>query len=78
MPSRNVPPTRTVCTVVLLIRPGHDWPVMLAANRDERLDRAWDPPAEHWPEHPDVIAGRDATAGGTWMGVNRLGLSPRC
>ena len=63
-----------MCTVVLLIRFGHDWPVMLAANRDERLDRAWDLPAEHWPEHPGVIAGRDATAGGTWMGVNRSGL----
>ena len=63
-----------MCTVVLLIRPGHDWPVMLAANRDERLDRAWDAPAEHWGGHPGVIAGRDRTAGGTWMGINRHGV----
>jgi len=48
--------------------------VMLAANRDERLDRAWDQPDEWWPEHPGVIAGRDRTAGGTWMGVNRAGV----
>lgn len=47
---------------------------MLAANRDERLDRAWDLPADWWPDRPGVIAGRDRSAGGTWMGVNRHGL----
>lgn len=63
-----------MCTVVLLLRAGHAWPVMLAANRDERLDRAWDPPASWWRERPGVVAGRDRTAGGTWMGANRHGL----
>lgn len=63
-----------MCTVVLLIRPGHDWPLLLAANRDEMLERAWDPPSAHWPEQGDVIAGRDRTGGGTWMGVNRAGV----
>jgi len=63
-----------VCTVVLLIRPGHPWPLVLAANRDERLDRAWDPPAAYWAELPGVVAGRDRTGGGTWMGVNRHGV----
>jgi hypothetical protein len=60
-----------VCTVVLLIRPGHTWPVVIAANRDELLSRAWDPPAMHWAELPGVTAGRDRSGGGTWMGVNR-------
>ena len=63
-----------MCTVVLLIRPGHAWPLVLAANRDEMLNRAWDPPAAHWPDQPDVIAGRDRSGGGTWMGVNRAGV----
>jgi hypothetical protein len=63
-----------VCTVVLLIRPGHDWPLILAANRDERLDRTWDPPDAHWPAAPGVIAGRDRSGGGTWMGLNRHGV----
>jgi len=63
-----------MCTVVVLVRPGHCWPLMLAANRDERLDRAWDPPAEYWPEYPGVIAGRDRSGGGTWMGMNRHGV----
>lgn len=63
-----------MCTVVLAIRPGHDVPVLLAANRDERVDRAWDAPAEFWPDRPGVVAGRDRTAGGTWMGMNRHGV----
>jgi len=64
-----------MCTVVVLFRPGHAWPVVLVANRDERVDRAWDPPAAWWPEHPGVIAGRDRTAGGTWMGINAHGVA---
>jgi hypothetical protein len=64
-----------MCTVVLSIRPDHAWPVVLAANRDESIDRAWDPPASWWADRQDVIAGRDRTAGGTWMGVNRHGMT---
>ncbi len=63
-----------MCTVVVLIRPGHAWPLVLAANRDEMLDRAWDPPASHWPDRPRVIAGRDRSGGGTWLGVNGAGV----
>lgn len=58
-----------MCTVILLRRPGHPWPLILAANRDERLDRAWDPPAEHWPEYPGVVGGRDRSGGGSWMAM---------
>jgi hypothetical protein len=63
-----------VCTVVVSVRPGHAWPIVLVANRDERLERPWDPPAAWWPEQPDVIGGRDRLAGGTWMAVNRFGV----
>jgi uncharacterized protein with NRDE domain len=65
---------RCVCTVVVSVRPGHSCPVALVANRDERLARPWDPPAAWWPDQPDVVAGRDRLAGGTWMGVNRHGV----
>ncbi len=44
---------------------------MLAANRDEMLARAWDPPGAYWSEQPDVVAGRDRSGGGTWMGMNQ-------
>jgi uncharacterized protein with NRDE domain len=64
-----------MCTVVVLIRPRHAWPVILVANRDERVDRAWDPPSAWWREYPDIIAGRDRTAGGTWMGINAHGMT---
>lgn len=63
-----------MCTVVLLRRPGHDWPLLLAANRDESVARPWDPPARHWPDREDVRAGRDQEAGGTWLGLNDHGL----
>ncbi len=45
---------------------------MLAANRDEQLARPWDPPAEWWP---GIVGGRDRTAGGTWMALNRHGVA---
>lgn len=47
---------------------------MIAANRDEILDRPWQPPARHWPERADVIAGLDELAGGTWLGINDNGV----
>ena len=50
------------------------WPLLLAANRDEKLDRPWLPPACHWPDQPDVLGGRDVLAGGTWLGINRAGV----
>lgn len=64
-----------MCTVILLHRPGHAWPVLIAANRDERLDRAWDPPGRWWPEHPDLTGGRDRSAGGTWLALSRAGVA---
>jgi hypothetical protein len=63
-----------MCTVIVSRQPGAPWPLLLAANRDERLDRPWDPPGAHWPAHPGVIGGRDSTAGGSWMAVNAAGV----
>ena len=64
-----------MCTLVILRRPDHAWPLLLAANRDEMLDRPWQPPARHWPDRPEVVAGRDELAGGTWLGVNDHGVT---
>ncbi len=63
-----------MCTVVILRRPGHPWPVLLAANRDEMADRPWRSPARHWPAQTDVVAGLDCLAGGTWFGLNDAGV----
>lgn len=59
-----------MCTVVILRRPGHDWPLLLAANRDEMAARPWRPPGRHWPDRGHVVAGLDETAGGTWLALN--------
>jgi len=63
-----------MCTVVLLRRPGSPWPLLLAANRDELKSRPWRPPARHWPDRPEVVAGLDEQAGGSWLGINDHGL----
>ena len=63
-----------VCTVIVSVGASPDWPLLLAANRDEKLDRPWLPPACHWPDQPNVLAGRDVLAGGTWLGINRAGV----
>lgn len=63
-----------MCTIVLLRRPDHPWPLVIGANRDEMLDRPWQPPARHWPDRPDVIAGLDVLAGGSWLGLNNDGV----
>ncbi len=55
--------------MVVLWRPGHAWPLLLAANRDERLDRAWDAPGAWWPDRPGLVGGRDRLGGGSWMAM---------
>ncbi|MCY4237522.1 MAG: NRDE family protein [Rhodospirillaceae bacterium] len=63
-----------MCTVVLLRRPDHPWPILLAANRDEMMKRPWKPPARHWPDRANVVAGIDLEAGGSWLGANDAGV----
>ncbi len=63
-----------MCTLILLRRPEHPWPLMLAANRDEMIDRPWAIPGRHWPDRPEVVAGLDRTAGGSWLGLNDHGV----
>jgi Transport and Golgi organisation 2 len=63
-----------MCTVVVLRRPAHRWPLILAANRDEMANRPWRPPGRYWADRPEVVAGRDELAGGTWLGLNDHGV----
>lgn len=46
--------------------------VLIAANRDEFHQRAAQP-AHWWEKQPEIFAGRDLSAGGTWLGVSRSG-----
>ncbi len=63
-----------MCTVVILRRPDQDWPTIVGANRDEMHHRPWQPPARHWRDRRDVLAGRDELAGGSWLGLNDDGV----
>src|SRR6056297_3610562 len=62
-----------VCTLVLAWQAFADSPIVTAANRDEALGRPSDPPGV-FREEPTVIAPRDGTAGGTWIGYNEAGV----
>ena len=53
-----------MCTVV--VRWNASSPPEILALRDELTARAFDDPDRWWPEHPDVVGGRDSQAGGTW------------
>ncbi|MEQ9463732.1 MAG: NRDE family protein [Haliea sp.] len=61
-----------MCLIVFAWKVRPAFPLLLAANRDEFHRRAT-APSGFWPEHPDLLAGRDLEAGGTWMGVTRQG-----
>jgi uncharacterized protein with NRDE domain len=49
------------------------YPVVLAANRDEYLDRPTQGP-RLLAQAPAIWGGQDERAGGTWLGVNAYGL----
>jgi len=58
-----------VCTLALYFRVFDDYPLVVAANRDEHYDRASAAP-EVLATTPRIVAGTDLRAGGTWLGVN--------
>ena len=61
-----------MCLIVVGWHAHRDYPLVVAANRDELLARPA-VPAHWWTDFPDLLAGRDLEAGGTWMGVARSG-----
>ena len=61
-----------MCLVLLALDTHPDYALVLAANRDEFYDRPT-APAAFWADAPAVLAGRDLRAGGTWLGIDRLG-----
>jgi len=59
-----------MCLILLAWRAHPRHPLVVAANRDEFHARSADR-AAFWRDAPDILAGRDLEAGGTWMGVSR-------
>jgi len=61
-----------MCLILVAWRVHPDYPLVVAANRDEFFVRPT-AAAAFWQDAPQVLAGRDLDAGGTWMGVTRAG-----
>lgn len=61
-----------MCLIVLAWHAHPDFPLIVAANRDE-FHRRPAAPAEFWSDRPSILAGRDLEARGTWMGLSRRG-----
>ncbi len=63
-----------MCTLALYFRQFENYPLVIAANRDEHFSRATAAP-QIWPTNPRIAAGKDLVAGGTWLGVNARGIA---
>jgi len=61
-----------MCLISLAWQQHEDYPLVMAANRDEFLARA-SQEMHFWNSQPHILAGRDLVAGGTWMGFSKHG-----
>jgi uncharacterized protein with NRDE domain len=61
-----------MCLIVIAHAAAARYPLAIVANRDELHARPAQP-ARWWPEQPQLLAGRDLQAGGTWLGADRTG-----
>jgi uncharacterized protein with NRDE domain len=57
-----------MCLIVVGWRVHPDYPLVVAANRDEFYARPT-AIAAPWPDAPQIIGGIDLEAGGTWLGI---------
>ncbi len=62
-----------MCTLALYFQIFDEFPLLIAANRDEHYDRPATPPIV-LNAKLKVLAGTDLRAGGTWLGVNEQGV----
>ncbi len=61
-----------MCLILFAYQSHSRYPLIVAANRDEEYQRP--ALASHWwQENPDLLAGKDLSQGGTWLGVTRQG-----
>jgi uncharacterized protein with NRDE domain len=61
-----------MCLLLLAYRSHPDYPLIVAANRDEFHSRPT-APAQWWSDYPKVLGGRDLVGGGSWLGVTSSG-----
>ena len=63
---------KNMCLINLQFRNHPNYKLIIAANRDEFYGRPA-APAHFWDDEPHILAGRDLTAMGTWLGVTKQG-----
>jgi uncharacterized protein with NRDE domain len=61
-----------MCLILLAFHENTEYPLVVAANRDEAYARPA-APADFWRDYPQVYGGRDLEMGGTWMGLTLSG-----
>lgn len=61
-----------MCLILFAHNVHPKYKLIVAANRDEFYARPTKP-ADYWEENPDILAGRDLEAGGTWLGITKQG-----
>jgi uncharacterized protein with NRDE domain len=61
-----------MCLILLSFNSHSNYPLIIAANRDEAYARMA-APAAFWGDHPHIHGGRDLEKGGTWLGITRAG-----
>lgn len=61
-----------MCLILFAYKQHPDYPLIMLSNRDEFFNRPSEA-AHHWPDQPQIFAGRDQQAKGTWLGVNQQG-----
>ncbi len=61
-----------MCLILFAHRVVPGAPLIVAANRDEHFNRSA-APAALWDDHSEILAGRDLSGGGTWLGVSTRG-----
>ena len=61
-----------MCLLTFAWKTHPEYKLIFASNRDEFYKRNT-APAQYWDNAPNVLAGKDLEAGGTWMGIHRNG-----
>ncbi len=61
-----------MCLILIAVRSHPDYRLVIVSNRDEYRTRPT-ARAHFWEDAPDVLAGRDMDAGGTWLGITKKG-----
>ncbi len=61
-----------MCLIVFANNALEDYKLIFAANRDEFYNRPTEQ-ANFWSEYPELLAGKDLQAGGTWLGITKQG-----